>query len=370
MNAVQHAIRKPRHGATMFNFSLAASRPIVDFRLLRCMALAAMCSALAAAPGAVHAAESIDWYTVDCGGAMFSAGGNLELSGTIGQHDVGVLTGVQTGGTVLINQPPDQSNGFYSDADCNGCSGGAQSLAENFILTAQQSITTITMYGGYHPANNPGSGDDFTVIFHASDGTGVPGAALATQTGVASMRATTGVVIFGVNEYLHTLTLSPAVTLPAGTYAVEIYNNTVGNADSYFWEVGNLDGVSGIAGQAYAFSTPGVSWSYNQFIELAYSLTTSPGGALELRGGFWVMDVAPPPVACGCGDLDDNDIVNLGDFSLFAGCFGLPAPTPDCPADVFLCADLDGSGAIDLVDFSLFSGAFGLPAQGNPPDCD
>lgn len=33
------------------------------------------------------------WYTIDGGGEMFTFGGNYELSGTIGQHDAGTLTG-------------------------------------------------------------------------------------------------------------------------------------------------------------------------------------------------------------------------------------------------------------------------------------
>ncbi len=31
----------------------------------------------------------IDWWTIDGGGAMFSTGGSLELSGTVGQPDAG-----------------------------------------------------------------------------------------------------------------------------------------------------------------------------------------------------------------------------------------------------------------------------------------
>ena len=46
---------------------------------------------------AVYATEAqtfdIDWYTVDDGGEMFTAGGAYELSGTIGQPDAGVMTG-------------------------------------------------------------------------------------------------------------------------------------------------------------------------------------------------------------------------------------------------------------------------------------
>jgi len=43
---------------------------------------------------------SIDWYTIDGGGGT-SAGGAFQLSGTIGQHDAGVMSGGQytlTGG--------------------------------------------------------------------------------------------------------------------------------------------------------------------------------------------------------------------------------------------------------------------------------
>ena len=43
---------------------------------------------------AVAAADyTIDWQTVDGGGRMSSTGGDLELSGTIGQPDAGVMTG-------------------------------------------------------------------------------------------------------------------------------------------------------------------------------------------------------------------------------------------------------------------------------------
>ena len=35
---------------------------------------------------------SIDWYTIDGGGGT-SAGGAFQLSGTIGQHDTGVMSG-------------------------------------------------------------------------------------------------------------------------------------------------------------------------------------------------------------------------------------------------------------------------------------
>ncbi len=47
---------------------------------------------LAVAPSAFGQDFAIDWHTVD-GGGGFSAGGNFELEGTIGQPDAGILTG-------------------------------------------------------------------------------------------------------------------------------------------------------------------------------------------------------------------------------------------------------------------------------------
>ena len=36
---------------------------------------------------------SINWYTVDGGGEMFTTGGSFELSGTVAQPDAGAMTG-------------------------------------------------------------------------------------------------------------------------------------------------------------------------------------------------------------------------------------------------------------------------------------
>jgi hypothetical protein len=52
---------------------------------------------LAASP--VLADYTIDWWTIDGGGAMWTTGGDYELSGTIGQPDAGV---VMTGGDYAL----------------------------------------------------------------------------------------------------------------------------------------------------------------------------------------------------------------------------------------------------------------------------
>jgi hypothetical protein len=60
-------------------------------------------------PSVPQAGYSIDWYTIDGGGAMNSNGGSYSLSGSIGQPDAGS----QSGGTYTLN------GGFWGGASIN-----------------------------------------------------------------------------------------------------------------------------------------------------------------------------------------------------------------------------------------------------------
>jgi hypothetical protein len=60
-------------------------------------------------PAAPHSGYSIDWYTIDGGGAMNSTGGSYSLGGTIGQPDAGSLSG----GSYTLN------GGFWGGASIN-----------------------------------------------------------------------------------------------------------------------------------------------------------------------------------------------------------------------------------------------------------
>ena len=61
-------------------------------RLIKLVVSAA--AALFATTGVIAADLDIDWWTIDGGGGMFSSGGSLGLSGTVGQPDAGApLTG-------------------------------------------------------------------------------------------------------------------------------------------------------------------------------------------------------------------------------------------------------------------------------------
>jgi uncharacterized repeat protein (TIGR01451 family) len=187
------------------------------------------------------------------------------------------VTPQDRGLTLLLDQAPNQTNGLFADADCGLCGTGQQSIADNFILTDTYTIEEIIIWSGYFPGNSQPV-DDIDVIFHANAGT-LPGAAVSTETNVPATRVQTGVILFGVNEWMTTLTLANPVELTAGTWWVEIFNNTAGNADNYFWEVGNLDPVHGILNDSFAFQTPGVTWNTgNPLADNAIQIYGSQGG--------------------------------------------------------------------------------------------
>jgi hypothetical protein len=60
-------------------------------------------------PSSPQSGYSIDWYTIDGGGAMNSSGGSYSLSGSIGQPDAGSLSG----GSYTLN------GGFWGGASIN-----------------------------------------------------------------------------------------------------------------------------------------------------------------------------------------------------------------------------------------------------------
>ena len=161
-------------------------------------------------------------------------------------------------GNLLLNQEPMQANGLFSDIDCDFCGAGVQVMADNFILTNDETITELVIYTGYFPDNTP-STDLWTVSVHA-DNAGAPGMVLQTETNVPSTRVDTGVDLFGVDEYRHILTLNTPVPLIAGTYWIEIHNDSVGSTESVFWETGNLD-TNSIVDSQFATEFPVVTWT-------------------------------------------------------------------------------------------------------------
>jgi uncharacterized repeat protein (TIGR01451 family) len=214
------------------------------------------------------------------------------------------VTPENRGLTLLLDQAPNQSNGLFSDADCGACGTGQQSIADNFVLADTYTIEEIVIWSGYFPGNSQPV-DDIDVIFHANAGA-LPGAVVSTETNVPAVRVQTGVILFGVNEWMTTLTLANPVELTAGTWWVEIFNNTAGNADNYFWEVGNLDATNGVLNNSFAQQTPGVTW-----------LTGNPvsDNAVQIWGSVDTPDV--PGIAISKNPATQNVTTNgFADFTI------------------------------------------------------
>lgn len=195
-------------------------------------------------------------------GGWVSSAADLLGTGALAAPDYSKAADASFGafGTIL-DQAPNQANGLFSDASCSICPTGQQSVAENFVVTTPVALQQIRIWTGYHPGNTPTTSDIFTVILHA-DAAGLPGAVIYTESNVASTRVQTGVVLFGVDEWLATLTLAAPQNLAAGTYWIEIFNDSAagGSPDDVFWETGDLDAVHGIFNNAFAQQTPGVTW--------------------------------------------------------------------------------------------------------------
>jgi len=71
--------------------------------------------AVLAAAGGTAGDFTLDWWTIDGGGEMWTAGGDFELSGTIGQPDASTI--VMTGGDFEL------TGGFWAIATVQFCPG-------------------------------------------------------------------------------------------------------------------------------------------------------------------------------------------------------------------------------------------------------
>jgi hypothetical protein len=183
------------------------------------------------------------------------------------------------GGVLFLDQAPDQVNGIFSDVACSACTTtGTQVVADNFALATTETLEVITIWSGYFPGNTPTTTDPLTVIIH-NDAAGAPGAVVYQESNVASTRATTGIILFGVEEYRHTLTLAAPVSLPPGTYWIEIYNDSAigGSPDDFFWETGAPDTVgNGIPGTVFSTTAPGTAWAASTATDFAVQLGSTP----------------------------------------------------------------------------------------------
>jgi hypothetical protein len=127
---------------------MRAERPIPVRRPILAAAFCAMCTAL------VVADYDLSWYTMDGGGDMWSTGGGLELSGTIGQPDAGA---VMTGGGFELTGGFWAFGGGAAPQSCIGdlnCDGSISFGDINpFVLYLSNFASWQVTYAGCNPAN-------------------------------------------------------------------------------------------------------------------------------------------------------------------------------------------------------------------------
>ena len=197
-------------------------------------------------------------YTLQVGSFPGAGGGAGDFNITISPPPPPPCT---MGCDESINQPPNASNGLFADLGCDLCGTGVQSIAESVIFASDVDVCDIQIQSGYFPANVPVT--DNLSLFVYEDAAGLPGTLFYMESNIPSTRVMTGNVLFGVDEWTHTLIPTSMPTVPAGKYWVEIFNDTGFGTDDFFWEVGDNDGAGGgtIGDGLFATEAPGITWN-------------------------------------------------------------------------------------------------------------
>ncbi len=155
----------------------------------------------------------------------------------------GALATATAGAVTLLDQPPTQVWGVFSDESFDLTHepyGYSQVIADDFEVAtggAGFALEEVVVWGAFEPF--PGSTfplwDDVDVLVHADAG-GLPGTVLCAESGVSANRQATGLMVTGNDEYMVTLTLESPCGLSDGSYWIEVYYNTALGYDDWFWE--------------------------------------------------------------------------------------------------------------------------------------
>ncbi len=246
---------------------------------------------------------------------------------------------------VLVSQPPNHSSSYPSDLDPWS---GVTAVADNFILLRPQTVESVRLWGGYYPNNQPIPVDRFTVRFH-EDAAGLPGAVLAERAEVVASRVKTGVTFTprDIDEWEYTLVFDEGVSLSAGTYFVEILNDTTGSPETFAWERALRGHILGVAG---AFQAPGVSWIADPLVNMS----------LVLYGPMTGQDCNANQVLDACdawGDVTGDGLVDAADVAVLAAC--LSGPGQPAPEECLCLLDADGDGDLDMRDYAVLQAQLG-----------
>jgi hypothetical protein len=109
---------------------------------------------LAMAPAVPADDFTMSWFTIDDGGGMWGAGGNYQLSGTIGQPDAGTMTGgaFELSGGFWVS-------GLFSPARCVGDLNCDGKIDFGDINPFVQYLSNYTGWQATYPSCNPLNGD-------------------------------------------------------------------------------------------------------------------------------------------------------------------------------------------------------------------
>ncbi len=262
------------------------------------------------------------WYVDDF--EIYDCASSDDCNGNGIPDEVDIATGPAD--VSYISQQPNHSSGNLSDADPHP-SLGVNKLADDFLLLRDGTVHKINIWGGY-TGNTPVATDAFTVIFHENAG-GLPGTVIATDATVASSRALTGETFLGVDEYAFNLTLTAPVSLTAGTYFVEIFNDTTGDATTFIWERGWFGWIPGAAFSGQG-CLPWCSDVLNLSLELLGSTFGRAKGDANADGAVDGLDIqefvsvllngtTDADLLCAV-DIDESGIADTGDIPPFVTC--------------------------------------------------
>lgn len=157
---------------------------------------------------------------------------------------------------LLLDQPATQESSVVSDLGCGFCQNGSQVVAEDVVLAAPGWIDTILVRGGY--VDDEVYDDRFRVQIYA-DSAGLPGLpALYAYSGLPAFRQATGLPVpfsgSPLAEHRYAIELPAPAALAAGTYWIEIANDSTGQIGEWVLGYGTLDPVSGRAGCALSIN--------------------------------------------------------------------------------------------------------------------
>lgn len=233
---------------------------------------------------------------------------------------------------IVLSQSPNKSTGSLSDADPHP-SLGVNKLAEDFTLIRAVEIDSVRLWGAY--TGNTPVPDSFTVNFYTA-AAGVPGMLLASFSGLSADRSQTGSMFLGVNEYEYWVQLPAALSLGAGDYFIEVFNDTTGAITTWIWERALFGWIPGSARFGQSCQTYCRDEVLNFAIQLIGRYNGIRRGDVNLDGHVTLDDVVPfieallvesvsSDVHCAVdinrdGAVDGADVTGFVECLLNSGC--------------------------------------------------